>query len=275
MSPCYTYHDFPLVLGEADSENTWSLWSSAGQIFLHYLQKNDFSSCFCKYIFLPLQNLNYYISPKFPSRKNKNIPGTVRLIPGAFAKVCPLDIFLFPLQNHPGHGNKCSLCSATELVPMKPWVRGAGVLVPQVCSELWVWILRDLVVDPHWRKHDPRTCFCCCHNLKGQENNSKQEPRLALKCWVGILEGKERMRWLDCLNSCNESAALFPCPSLAAQQPPPCQVKQSNPKKCNLPQCSRITLQDRTSTQTRERGKRYFQMRYEADVIGDFLTRTS
>ena len=197
----------------------------AGWILLHYLQKDDLFSWSYKYFPLPLQHLNYYILPKFPSRKDKNIPGTVWLIPGAFAKVCPPDVFLFPLQNHAGHGNKCSLRSATESVPMQPWLRGDGVLVLCVYSELWLWILQDLEVDPGWRKHDPSTCFCCCHSLKGQENKSNQEPRLALKCWAGLSEGKERMRWLSCLNSCSESEALFPCPSLAAQQPPARQVK--------------------------------------------------
>lgn len=77
---------------------------------------------------------------------------------------------------------------------------------------------------------------------------------------MGLLEGKERLRCLDCLNSCSESAAPFPQSSLAAQQPPLCQGKQSNPKKCNLPQSSRITLQDRNSLQLESR-KRCFQMR--------------
>lgn len=160
VSPWYTYRNCPLVSGEADSENVWNIWPLAGQIFLHYLQKNDFSPWSHKCIFLPLQNVFYYIRPKFPSRKDKNIAGTVWLIPGAFAKVSPPDIFLFPLQNHSRHGKKCSLCSATALEPMKPWMRGAGVLVLYVDSESCIWILQDLEVDPGWRKHEPRTWFC-------------------------------------------------------------------------------------------------------------------
>lgn len=276
MSPRYTYRNCPLVSGEADSENVWSIWSLAGQIFLHYLQKNDFSFLVLQVDFSSPPKFKLLYSAKISLKERQKHSWDCVINPRSFCWSVPSrDIFLFPLQNHPGHGNKRSLHSATELVPMKPWVWGAGVLVLYFYSQLWVWILQDLAVDPGWRKHDSRTRFCCCHNLKGQENKSKQEPRLALKCWVGILEGKERMRWLDCLNSCSESAALFACPSLTAQQPPPCQVKQSNPKKCNLPQCSRITLRDRTSPQTREKGKRYFQMRYEADVIVDFLTGTA
>lgn len=79
------------------------------------------------------------------------------------------------------------------------------------------------------KKNDPRTCLCCYHNLDGQENKSEQETRLALKCWAGLLEGKERIRCLGCLNSCNESAALFPqsSPCYTAAPAMPRKTKQS------------------------------------------------
>lgn len=221
--------------------------------------------------FCPFQNVFYYIRPKFPSRKDKNIAGTVWLILGAFAKVSPPDIFLLPLQNHSRHGNKCSVfchwISTHETLGKGSWSPGAICLL---------WVVHSDSAGPGggpWLKKTWAKNMIL--PLRCRKIKSKQEPRLALKCWLQLSEGKERMRCLGCLNSCNESAALLPCPSLAAQQPPPSQVKQSDPKKRNLPQCSRITLQDRTSPQTRRKGKWCFQMREEAGVTVDFWTGTA
>lgn len=34
-------------------------------------------------------------------------------------------------------------------------------------------------------KNQPRTRFCCCHNLKGQEKKSKKEPMAGLEMLSG------------------------------------------------------------------------------------------
>lgn len=130
------------VSGKADAQNVWSLWCLAEEWLLLLVFPLHFSSLPKIWITIFCWNFLQGKLKIFLVQCDKSLE--------LFTNVCPLDIFLFSLQNHPGCGNKCSLHSATELVSMEPWVRGAGVLVLYVYSDFgfgfsrtWRWILAE------------------------------------------------------------------------------------------------------------------------------------